>query len=591
MNFDPSSLSPLANHLWQSSVFVTAIWLLTLMLKKNRAAVRYGLWFAASVKFLIPFSVLVALGSQLSWRTEPFVAQAYQWSFVADNAVQPFTVPAIPTYIASPRASFSIVSILIAVWFCGVAAGVLYWLKCWTQMWRIRRAATPLPLRLSIPVLSSASQIEPGVFGILRPVLLLPAGIESRLTPSQLDAILAHEMAHVRRRDNLTAAIHMLVETLLWFFPLVWWLRARLIEEREKACDEEVLQMGLDPETYAQGIVGVCKIYAESLMPCAAGVSGSDLRQRLKRILNLKLGQNLTPMRKAILTTFCFAAVMGPAAWGIVNAPPLRGQVQPATQEGLSAAFEAASIKRDNSGTTNHTVQMPGPGRIHTVNASARSLIEFAYSLRDIQLTGGPAWTSSQGYVLDAKADEATATQLQKLPGPQQRQQMQLMMRSLLTARFKLALSHQTKELPIYALIVAKGGPKLKPTAYKPPDSSWKDALFPPSPPHVLIHPGVIDVYAEPIESLAGLLGLIPDLSDRIIEDQTGIKGSYNFVLHFSPQNAPPRPAGSPASGPPEDSAPSIFTALEEQLGLRLESTKGPVDTYVIDHIEEPTPN
>lgn len=260
-------------------------------------------------------------------------------------------------------------------------------------------------------------------------------------------------------------------------------------------------------------------------------------------------------------------------------------------QSALQPTFEAASIKPDNSGTTNHTVQMPSPGRIHTVNASARNLIEFAYSLRESQLTEGPAWTASRGYVLDAKTDDATAIQLQKLPGPQQRQQLQWMMRSILADRFKLALGHQTKVLPIYALVVAKGGPKLTPTTYKPPDSSWKDYLFPPSPPHVLIHPGVIDAYAESIESLAGVLALIPDLSDRLIQDQTGIKGSYDFVLHFSPQNVAPGPAGSPTTAAADSSAPSIFTALEEQLGLRLESTKGPVDIYTIDHIEEPSPN
>lgn len=260
-------------------------------------------------------------------------------------------------------------------------------------------------------------------------------------------------------------------------------------------------------------------------------------------------------------------------------------------QSALQPTFEAASIKPDNSGTTNHTVQMPSPGRIRTVNASARSLIEFAYGLRESQLTEGPAWTASRGYVLDAKTDDATAMQLQKLPGPQQRQQLQLMMRSLLTDRFKLSLGHQTKVLPIYALVVAKGGPKLTPTTYKPPDSSWKDYLFPPSPPHVLIRPGVIDAYAESIESLAGVLALMPDLGDRLIQDQTGIKGSYDFVLHFSPQNVPPGPVGSPTTTSADSSAPSIFTALEEQLGLRLESTKGPVDIYTIDHIEEPSPN
>ena len=86
--------------------------------------------------------------------------------------------------------------------------------------------------------------IEPGVFGILRPVLMWPAGIEDRLSDEQIEAILAHEVAHVRRRDNLAALIHMLVEAVFWFHPLVWWIGARLVDERERACDEDVVRLG-----------------------------------------------------------------------------------------------------------------------------------------------------------------------------------------------------------------------------------------------------------------------------------------------------------------------------------------------------------
>ena len=92
-------------------------------------------------------------------------------------------------------------------------------------------------LAVGVPVLSSSSLLEPGIFGILRPVLLVPEGIQDHLTSAQLNAIVAHEMCHVRRRDNLTFAIHMAVETLFWFHPVVWWIGARLVEVRELACD------------------------------------------------------------------------------------------------------------------------------------------------------------------------------------------------------------------------------------------------------------------------------------------------------------------------------------------------------------------
>src|SRR5207249_5075322 len=125
----------------------------------------------------------------------------------------------------------------------------------------------------------------PGVVGLFRPILLLPASIEERLTMLQLDAVLAHELCHVRRRDNLTSAIHMIVEAIFWFHPLVWWIGARLVEERERACDEAVLSLGSEPHDYAEAILKVCSQYVESPLACTSGVSGSDLKKRIQAIL------------------------------------------------------------------------------------------------------------------------------------------------------------------------------------------------------------------------------------------------------------------------------------------------------------------
>ena len=97
--------------------------------------------------------------------------------------------------------------------------------------------------------------------GIFRPTLLLPQGIESHLTPLQLEAVLQHEMAHIHRRDNLTGLIHRAVEVLFWFHPLVWWIGARLVEARERACDEAVLRSGIEPEAYGEGILKICELY------------------------------------------------------------------------------------------------------------------------------------------------------------------------------------------------------------------------------------------------------------------------------------------------------------------------------------------
>ena len=109
--------------------------------------------------------------------------------------------------------------------------------------------------------------MEPGVFGVVRPALLLPASLFERLTPGQLNAVIAHELYHVRRRDNLVAAFHMFVETVFWFHPMVWWIGRRMVEERERACDDAVLSMGSEPRVYAEAV-------SESLQAICGNATG-----------------------------------------------------------------------------------------------------------------------------------------------------------------------------------------------------------------------------------------------------------------------------------------------------------------------------
>jgi beta-lactamase regulating signal transducer with metallopeptidase domain len=272
----PSQLQPLANHLWQSTLFAAMASLLTLAFRNNRAQTRYWIWLAASVKFLIPFSVLVAAGSHFGWHTATAITITQSTlPSVIEQVSQPFAAP-VPLLTmpetAQPSSTSLIPAILCAVWAIGFVTLVSSWWLRWRSLCAAVRAASPLDLcigRLPIDmeVMTSPAFAEPGVFGICRPILLLPSGITSHLTPPQLEAILAHELCHVRRRDNLATTIHMAVEAVFWFYPLVWWLGARLMDERERACDEEVLRKGSEPQVYAEGILKICELYMESPLP------------------------------------------------------------------------------------------------------------------------------------------------------------------------------------------------------------------------------------------------------------------------------------------------------------------------------------
>jgi hypothetical protein len=139
----------------------------------------------------------------------------------------------------------------------------------------------------------------------------------------------AHELCHIQRRDNLTAAIHMFVESIFWFHPLVWWIGARLVDERERACDEHVLRALAERQVYAQAIVNVCRRYVESPLVCVSGVGGSSLRKRIDAILNGEVGEALSTVKKAILCTAVLAGVVIPGGLGLLNGTRLNAQGPP----------------------------------------------------------------------------------------------------------------------------------------------------------------------------------------------------------------------------------------------------------------------
>ena len=187
-----------------------------------------------------------------------------------------------------------------------------------------------------LPIVASDTPIEPGIFGIHRPVLLWPRGISERLTDEQVEAILAHELCHLRRRDNLAAALHMAVQTMFWFHPLVWWIGARLVDERERACDEEVIRLGSEPEVYAESILKTCQFFVESPLVCVAGVTGSDLKKRIEQIMTNDAGATLSVWRKALLAAAGVVAFVTPVAVGALNPPPQTRQVaEPASLRGV----------------------------------------------------------------------------------------------------------------------------------------------------------------------------------------------------------------------------------------------------------------
>jgi beta-lactamase regulating signal transducer with metallopeptidase domain len=331
-------ISALLNHLWQSTAVVAVIGIWAYLLRDHRAEARYWLWFAAVIKFLVPFSLLIMLGAHLAPRMPLSTAVVPVLGRVVTPAppeldITPLAAPApsaasVPGHADAPRDNRT-AQILLGLWASGAALVLGRWALRW---WRLREAvhaSIPLSIAASIPVRSAPTAMEPGVIGVLRPILLLPHAIEEHLSVEELQAVVLHELEHVRRRDNLSACISMLVQSLFWFYPLVWWVGRRLIVERENACDQAVIAAGCDRETYAQGILNVCKLYVASPLACAAGVAGADLRRRMESIMTQRPGTALGAVTTALLSVTAAVAVLLPIALGAGLSSTAAAQDQP----------------------------------------------------------------------------------------------------------------------------------------------------------------------------------------------------------------------------------------------------------------------
>lgn len=562
----------LVNHLWQSTVVVAIACLLSLAFKKNHARVRFWVWFTASIKFLLPFSVLIAAGGWLrslipTPTPRPAVAS------VVEAVTQPFTgeFPGATSSQAAAHHANGLLLMLLVVWTCGVLIVSIRFGSAWWQVYLARRAARFIDLAADVPVMATSVSLEPGIFGIIRPVLLLPDGILERLTLEEMSGVLAHEMCHVRRRDNLTFAVHMVVETLFWFYPLVWWIGVRLIDERERACDEAVVQAGGKAEVYAEGILTVCKFFSESPLACVSGVTGADLKKRIVRIMAEQMTRKLGPGGRLVLALAGTIALTAPLMLGLVRAQTdsqgAAAMAGPALDATTLPKFEVVSIKQVEGDCQSGTAAIPIGDTYHITCMPLNWIIRLSYGINsDDRILGEPDWTKSARYEIAAKVDLSDAAAFNKLNN----HDFGLMLQPILQERFQLKVHHVTRDLPVYTLTVAKGGPKLKESAI---DQSGKNL-----PMMHMIRRGEIDCRNCEISAMPMFLSQVVG---GTVVDHTELKRHYDFTLDFSPD----------PTADMNDGRPSIFTALREQLGLQLIYEKAPVDVLVIDQVQRPTPN
>ena len=363
--FQPAGSSTshsIAAHTWRATAFAIGLGLLTVAFRRNGAHVRYGLWLSASLVFLLPVR-------------SPFLP-----------------VPAFP----DPPVS---AGTLLLAWTFGFAAIAALRFAKWRRLRRIVRSSSPAALAVPIPdhmaVRSVPGLMEPGVYGVWRPVLLIPADIERYLTARQLSALIAHELCHVRRHDNLTAVVHMVVEMIFWWHPLVWFIGSRLVHERERACDEHVLRTLHRPRLYARALLNVCRRYVQPPRTFVSAAGGPNIVRRVEAILRNEEVETVGPVKTAILagaisllTLPIVSAPFSVAQLQAQNAPPDRvidASMRTAVIDGALAALNESYVYPDVAKQMEHAIRARQQrGEYEAVTSAGRLAELLTKHLREV---------------------------------------------------------------------------------------------------------------------------------------------------------------------------------------------------------------
>ena len=459
----------------------------------------------------------------------------------------------------------------------------------WSHGDALVRTIEPAHAARRVAVFVHDEDTAPLTCGIARPAILLPAAA-AQWSDGDLERALVHELEHVRRADWPVYITARIVCALYWFHPLVWIAWRRLGLEAERACDDAVVRVA-DRTEYAQQLVTLARTRIRpSAVPLLSMAGRSDLSARIAAVLDEAQVRGRLGRRRAAIIL---------AAAGVLAAAvgPLRAQTTQGAAVQNAPAFDVVSIRENKSGESSQTMRRQPGGRLIINNLPLRMLIMNAYGLQEGQLVGVPDWIDSARYDVTAVASGEFAVTEPGTVGP-----LNLMMQRMLVDRFRLAVHTETRELPIYALTLARSdgrlGPRIRTAAIdcqaamnamlKQMQSGGATSAPPQRPdggPGCGMRMGPGSQLTAGGASMAALARLLAVPVGRLVLDRTGLNGGFDFDLEFTADPA----AGAPPA--PDTGAPSMFTALEEQLGLKLRADRAPVEVLVIDGVERPSEN
>jgi len=419
---------------------------------------------------------------------------------------------------------------------------------------RVDRLAASTGIATQVELLIDESLPGPMTCGLFRPAILLPKDAQY-WESADLDRAIVHELEHVRRRDWMSLGMARVVCAVYWFHPLVWIAWRRLALEAERSCDDAVLANS-EATAYADQLMGIAeRISRARRSPVLAMANRSDLSTRIRAVLDSHQPRGRTG-RFAVL-----AAVV--ASVFVLAMSSLR-MVAAAQTAAETFRFDVASIRPalpESRGSTINNAR----NIFEIRNFTIRSLIQYAYSIHTAQLIGGPDWTGSERFDINAKSDHVQENEADPKRMSTRDQRGRSGVRALLEDRFQLKLRQESREIPVYSMTIDKGVHKLTPSA----SGAGRYSTTRNNNNRILMVEGL---------STKGIAEALNTL-ERPVVDETGLDGLWDFNMTWSD------------SLDNDGSAPSLFTALREQTGLRLTAKKGVATTYVIEKVERPSEN
>jgi bla regulator protein blaR1 len=299
------------DHLWQATLFSMMVLVISRLLRRGPARARYALWLVASLKFVLPSALFIFVARQTRLSLSAFQGSSISSAehLAAVSVIRPISSMGKANIIESVQRFDNLYLVLTIVWLIGFTLLTVLWWRRRTEFNRALKAGKPvttgreaealqraqrrLGITRPIQLVLSPVLMEPGVCGTRRPVMVLPEGIAEHLSDDELEAVTMHEVAHVGRWDNAVSNLQMLLCCFLWFHPFVWLIDRRLLVERERACDEEVVKVNGGAGSYASGILKVCRFCLGWRVAGVSGMAGANLRQRIAQINSQRVNEKL----------------------------------------------------------------------------------------------------------------------------------------------------------------------------------------------------------------------------------------------------------------------------------------------------------